>query len=105
MRTRQRNRPVPTGFAADLLALDVGLSSARSPKPCARGPPSPYRRSHQRHRYGCGGSATSNPAGKDLPTPRPEPGITSPPKAKWERRCYNIASPERRTREASPSYS
>lgn len=104
MKTRRRNRPVFITVVSSLLAVDIRLPVGASETPRARDPPLPGRRSHQHHRYGCGGSATANLASK-LPTPRPEPGTTSPPKAKRERRCDNIASPERRTREASPSYS
>jgi hypothetical protein len=43
-----------------------------------------------------GERATADPRGEDLPA------LTA---ANEERRCGNIASPERRTREASPSYS
>jgi hypothetical protein len=82
MGTRRRNCPVSTTIARGALTLDTGLPDAPSGKPCARDPPRRCHVSHQRYEQGlpvCHGK----PAREDLPAP----------KAKWERRCDNIASP------------
>ena len=82
METRQENPP-------------VSMSGLRSAEPCARDPPPACRgvtNAASRAFGGCHG----NPPGEDLPKCKA---------SNRERRCDNIASPERRTREASPSYS
>jgi hypothetical protein len=69
MKTRRRNRPVFITVVSSLLAVDIRLPVGASETPRARDPPLPGRRSHQHHRYGCGGSATANLARKTSPHP------------------------------------
>lgn len=92
METRRENRPVFMTVARGLLTLDMRLSVARAAKPCARDPP----RRAARYNAPQHGLRAGVPRQTLHPHPRPHSG---------ERRCSNIASPERRTREASPSYS
>jgi hypothetical protein len=97
METRRENRPVSRTCASSLLTPDVRLLCARRTEPHARSPPrtAPLE-SRALLNAACSGCATANPPGKTSRCTRPQSG---------ERRCDNIASPERRTRKASPSYS
>ena len=94
METRRENRPAPIIVASGLLTSDMRLSVALSAKPCARDPPRPA--SYNAASRPRAGVPRQTLQGKTSPHPRPQSG---------ERRCSNIASPERRTRKASPSYS
>jgi hypothetical protein len=96
MGTRRENRPVSMTVANGLLTLEMRLPCARPAEPRARDPPSPSRGSHQRYPGGLRSACHDKPAREDLPLRKAQNG---------ERRCDNIASPERRTRKASPSYS
>lgn len=96
METRQENRPVFMTGTSSLLTPGVRLPGARSAEPCARDPPTLRCGGYQRCQQGLRRARHGNPPGEDLPTCKAANG---------ERRCDNIASPERRTREASPSYS
>jgi hypothetical protein len=98
METRLENRPVPMAGASGLLTLDMRLPRTQSAKPRARDPPSPRRPARVTNATSKAWPRAphSKPAGGNLPAPKATNG---------ERRCDNIASPERRTREASPSYS
>jgi hypothetical protein len=87
--TRRENRPVSLTIAGGLFTLDTRFPRARPAEPRARGPPSPRRGSHQRYDRGLRGGVKANPAREDLPRRQATNG---------ERRCVNIASPERRTR-------
>jgi hypothetical protein len=76
MKTRRRNRPVFITVVSSLPAVETRLHVAASETPRARDPPSPGRRSHQRHPYGCGGSATANPRPGET---SPHPGLNQGP--------------------------
>jgi hypothetical protein len=52
MKTRRQNRPVSITVAIGLLTPDMGLSVARSAKPCARDPPRELQRCQQGLRAG-----------------------------------------------------
>lgn len=67
MKTRRRNRPVFITVVSSLLAVETRLRVEASETPRARDPPSPGRRSHQRHPYGCGGLPRQIPAGERPP--------------------------------------
>ena len=96
METRQENRPVSMSGASALLKLTMRLLGVRSAEPCARDPPQHAAGVTNAASRAFGGRATATRLGEDLPKCKASNG---------ERRCDNIASPERRTREASPSYS
>ena len=66
MKTRRRNRPVFITVVSSLLVADTRLRVGAFATPSARDPPLPRRKSHQRNRYGCGGSATASP-GRERP--------------------------------------
>lgn len=83
MEIRRRNRPVFITVVSSLLAVDIRLRVGAAETPRARDPPSPGRRSHQHHRYGCGGSATANPGrGKTSPHPGLNQGPPPHPRPK-----------------------
>lgn len=97
METRQENRPVSMGGTSALLELAMRILGVRSAEPCARDPPSACREGYQRCHQGLQRACHGTRLGEDLPEGKASNG---------ERRCDNIASPERRTRKkASPSYS
>ena len=82
MGSGRRDHPVSTTVASGSLTLDTGLPDARSRSLARVIRPRRYHLSHQRYQQGlpeCHGK----PAREDLPAP----------KAKRERRCTNIASP------------
>ena len=87
----QGSRLVSTNAASGPLLLGLGLPGARSGMPCARGPPcvtSPEAVAAL-PRWPAAARYARNPLGEDLPAHMAING---------ERRCANIASPERRTR-------
>jgi hypothetical protein len=88
METEQENRPVFMTGARAPLTPDMRLPGARSAEPCARDPPTLCRGGYQRFQQGLRRACHGNPPGEDLPTCKAANG---------ERRCVNIASPERRT--------
>jgi hypothetical protein len=96
METRRQNRPVSMTAAIGLLTPDMGLSVARSTKPCARDPPRRAARVQRCQQGLRAGVPRQTLQGKTSPHPRPQSG---------ERRRSNVASPGSRTREASPSNS
>ena len=95
MGTRLRNRPVSTAVANRPRTLETGLPGAHSARPCARDPPSSVPRV----------SYQSNQQAANVPWHTRHGKTPGHSRPKGKRRCSNIASPQRRTREASPSYS
>ena len=94
MGIRRRNRPVSAAVAGGPFTPDTGPPDARPAGPCARDPPLPVfgelpELPTDRER------AMAHPPGEDPPHPRPKKG-----EAMQQHRLT-----QRRTREASPSYS
>lgn len=92
METRRENRSVSMIVASGLLTRGTRLPRARPTEPHARAPPG-HAAELRALLTRLASAASPQTAREDLPLRKAVNG---------ERRCYNIASPDRRTLEASP---